>query len=173
MSFSSQQQQALPSVVEREVQRRLDSEHLRLLSIGFYIQSGISLLAGLYCTIYIFLGMMGGSIGRPGEQFPGAMFVGIGVIGLIVGLAMAALNLMAGRGLVQRKNSMLIQILAGLSCLNVPYGTLVGVLTLMTLNRPTVKALFEGRDPYGDPNPTAPPEGPGEGNWYRTQGGNF
>ena len=165
-------QQQLSTVIEQEVQRRLDSEHLRLLSIFFFIQSGVSLLVGLYGLFYIFLGMMGGGIGRPGEQFPTAIFVVMGVVILLGGILMAGLNLVAGRSLTRKQNLTLIQVLAGLSCLHVPYGTALGVLTFMVLARPTVRALFEGRDPYGDP------PGPGssveltDSNWYRSQGGN-
>ncbi|WP_309721425.1 hypothetical protein [Armatimonas sp.] len=172
MSFSQQQQEQLSSIVEREVQRRSDTDHLKLLSIGFYIQSGISLLASLYGLLYIFLGMMGGTGSRPGDPFPMAIFVGMGIAIFAGGLLMAALNLMAGRSLTRKQNLTLIQILAGLSCLNVPYGTALGVLTFMVLGRPTVKALFEGRDPYGPP-PPGTPGAPEEGNWYRSQGGGF
>lgn len=162
------QQQQLPAVVEREVQRRLDSEHLRLLSIFYYIQAGVSGLVGLYGILYIFLGLFGGSVGRPGEIFPTAMFVIMGAAILVVGLAMAAGNFVAGRSLTRRQNLVLLQVVAGLSCLNMPYGTALGVLTFMVLGRPSVKALFEGRDPYGEPLPTEPESG----NWYRSQGGN-
>lgn len=165
------QQMQLPAVVEREVQRRLDSEHLRLLSIFFYIQSGISLFVGLYGILYIVMGLMGGSIGRPGEQFPMAIFIGMGVALLLGGILMAGLNLVAGRNLTRRQSLTLIQIMAGLSCLHVPYGTALGVMTFMVLGRPSVKALFEGRDPYGEPLGGAAPESQ-DGNWYRSQGGN-
>jgi hypothetical protein len=170
MSFSQQQQEQLSSIVEREVQRRSDADHLKLLSIGFYIQSGISLLMGLYGLVYIGLGLAGGGVGRPGEAFPTAIFVWMGAALLIGGLLMAALNLVAGRSLTRKQNLTLVQILAGLSCLHVPYGTALGVLTFMVLGRPTVKALFEGRDPYGPP-PTSGPNPPDDGNWYRSQGG--
>jgi hypothetical protein len=98
--------------------------------------------------------------------------VGMGAALLIGGLLGAALNLVAGRSLTRKQNLTLIQILAGLSCLHVPYGTALGVLTFMVLGRPTVKALFEGRDPYGAP-PPGTPGAPEEGNWYRSQGGSF
>ena len=173
MSFSPQQQQqpALSAIVEREVQRRLDADHLKMLSVGFYIQSGISLLLGLYGLFYIVLGLLGGSTGQPGERLPMMVFVGMGVGLLVIGLLMAALNLVAGRSMTRKQNATLIQILAGLSCLNVPYGTALGVLTLMVMNRPSVKALFEGRDPYGDPSSPVPPTAPDDGTWYRSQGG--
>ena len=87
-----------------------------------------------------------------------------------MGVLGAVLNLVAGRSLTRKQNLTLIQILAGFSCLNVPYGTALGVLTFMVLGRPTVRALFEGRDPYGPP-PTNGPNPPDDGNWYRSQGG--
>ena len=89
---------------------------------------------------------------------------------------MAGLNLVAGRSLTRKQNLTLIQILAGLSCLHVPYGTALGVLTFMVLGRPTVRALFEGKDPYGEggslDNPNNPND-PNDSNWYRSQGGSF
>ena len=39
---------------------------------------------------------------------------------------------------------MLCQITAGLSCLEIPYGTVLGALTFVVLARPSVAALFRG-----------------------------
>jgi hypothetical protein len=73
-----------------------------------------------------------------------------------MGLGMALLTLLAGRGLRDRRRRTLIYIVAGLGCLHIPFGTLLSVATFMVLGRDSVKALFEPLPPM----PPAVPEAP-------------
>jgi hypothetical protein len=38
-------------------------------------------------------------------------------------------------------------VVAGVSCLFMPFGTILGVLSLIVLNRPSVKLLFSAQEP--------------------------
>lgn len=40
-------------------------------------------------------------------------------------------------------------VMACVQCANVPFGTALGVFTILVLQRPSVKALFEGLPPVG------------------------
>jgi hypothetical protein len=50
---------------------------------------------------------------------------------------------MAARALGRRRGRLLCQIAAAVSCLQMPWGVLLGVFTFMVLNRESVKQLFE------------------------------
>ena len=49
----------------------------------------------------------------------------------------------AGKCLDRRERPMLITVMSCLICLSFPLGTALGVITIMTLSKPEVKALFE------------------------------
>jgi hypothetical protein len=75
----------------------------------------------------------------------------IGCTVFLLGVAMAALYFLAGRSLRIRRRRMFCLILAGLTCLYIPWGTAVGICTIVVLNRPDVKRLFdENADGIGE-----------------------
>jgi disulfide bond formation protein DsbB len=49
----------------------------------------------------------------------------------------------AGRCLAQRRRYLLCMVVAGIACIFMPFGTALGVFTLVVLSRPAVKAAFE------------------------------
>jgi len=131
-----------------------DQEHLRLLSIGYYILAGIALLITLLMLLYIALGVLfvsgiipenRNSNGDP--RVVGYIFLGIGAAAFIFGLAFAALYFAAGRSLRSRHHRTFCLVMAGLSCLYIPWGTALGVCTIMVLIRPQVKGWFEPQHP--------------------------
>ena len=66
---------------------------------------------------------------------------------IVVGWVFAALVLMAGRCIAGRKSYTFCFVVACVECLWAPFGTCLGVFTLVVLNRPSVKALFAARSP--------------------------
>jgi len=58
-----------------------------------------------------------------------------------------ALKILAGFWLLRRKNRIATVVAAALSCIEFPYGTLVGVLTFIVLARPSVAALYRFPQP--------------------------
>ena len=128
-----------------------DSEHLRLLAIFHYIVAGLAALFSffplLYTTmggIFIFAARHGTS--KPGEELPpeflGWIFVGVGSFLFLLGIAMAICILIAGRCLSRRKAYSFALVMACIECLFVPFGTILGVFTIIVLSREPVKALF-------------------------------
>lgn len=139
-----------------------DEEHLRLLSIFHYVVGGLAGLCALIPIIHVVLGLffvfapekVQGN-GQPPPAFVGWMFVILGAVFVVFGLALAGCMVAAGRFLAQRKRYTFCLVMAGVECLFMPFGTVLGVLTLIVLNRESVKQLFRGRS--GLPATGVPP----------------
>lgn len=149
-------------------QQILDEEHLRLLSIGYYIHGGTYALFGLFPLIYVVIGLfivfgefpMPEPMPPPAAQIPdpsvfGWLFVIIGFATTFVFELFGTSQLYVGRCIQRRRSYVLCQIVAGISCLMIPFGTLLGVVTFMVLQRPNVAIMF-GQVPSGRSVPPAP-----------------
>ena len=137
-----------------------DQEHLRLVEIGFYVQAGLIGFVSLFALIYVGIGMLllAGGFPKTGTNSDvpialiGWIFMGIGGVLFVLGLGFALLLFYAARGLKVRQRRILCLILAGFCCLQIPWGTVFGVLAIIVLNRESVIPLFEQR-----PVRTGPP----------------
>ena len=125
----------------------LDEEHLRLLRIGWLISAAANLLWALFPLIYVAMGVffiiapMGSGKDAPPREI-GYLFGGIG---LVISLAMAGLTtlkFLAARAIAHRRSKILIFATAGISCLGIPWGTVIGVLTFIVMARPSVARRF-------------------------------
>jgi len=131
-----------------EQERQRDDEHLKLLMIGFYVLGGVTGLVALIPLIHVVMGILfvvappSGSGSPPPEWF-GWLFIGIGGAAILIGEAMALLNLAAGRAVQQRRSRTLVVVASAVDCLQMPLGTVLGVLALVTLSRESVRAQFE------------------------------
>jgi hypothetical protein len=137
-----------------------DQEHLRLLALFHYILAG---LAAVMACIPIFNMAVGFMFltqpdffkGPPNQPPPppevfktmGLVMIGFSAAMIILGLLFAFCLFMSGKNLSRRRNYTFCLIIAGISCLCVPLGTVLGVFTLVVLLRPTVKTLFEEQQP--------------------------
>jgi len=128
-----------------------DEEHLRLLAIFHYVLGGLMAFFACFGLIYVVMGMFflfapAGVFGpNPGQQPPpffGALFAMMGGMFLVLGWGLAALVIAAGRSLAQRKRYVLCLVAAAVECLWMPFGTVLGVFTIIVLMRPSVQALF-------------------------------
>lgn len=152
-------------------QAMVDEEHLRLLSIGYYASAGITSLYSLFGLIYaLMFGLMGLMISKQATAAAANSGASASadqatqVIGWIIGLfgfaffllliTLAALKFFTGRFLQQRKSRMFCFVVAIISCLGIPYGTVLGVCAILVLERPSVKYLF---DPHKFAPPAVPP----------------
>ncbi len=134
----------------QERQEILDQGHLKLLSLFYYISGGLTAFFACIPLLYVFLGLMivfgseqfaSSKSGGPPE-FIGWFFVLIGGTIVILGWLFAIAKIYAGRCISKRKNRIFCLIIAGLSCLVIPYGTVLGVFTFIVLMRDSVKLLF-------------------------------
>ena len=128
-----------------------DAEHLRLLAIFHYIVAGLAALFSLFPLLYTTIGAIFISVARhgtpkPGEELPpeflGWIFAVIGLVLFVIGIAIAILILMVGRCLSRRKCYSFALVMACIECLFVPFGTILGVFTIVALSRESVKASF-------------------------------
>jgi len=135
-----------------------DAEHVRLLAIFHYIVAGLaalfSLLPLLYKTIgavFIFAARHGTP--KPGEELPpeflGWIFLVVGLLLFLLGIAIAICILIAGRCLSRCKHYTFALVMACIECLFVPFGTILGVFTIIALSRESVKTLFSTTQPPG------------------------
>jgi uncharacterized membrane protein len=145
---------AFPAPRDAATQAALDDNHLQLLEIGFYISGVLTALRFLwFLIIAVFFAIAGfgaafaklhatnGAAGPPPAFF--FFFIAL-VFGFIIFLSLlfACLEIYAGICLKKRKHPVLIQIVAALYCISIPWGTALGVCTFMVLNRPSVKVRF-------------------------------
>lgn len=70
------------------------------------------------------------------------MFVVFGATFVIAGEALGICLLMAGRALARRRSYLFVFVVACVQCVFFPFGTALGVFTLIVLTRPSVKARF-------------------------------
>jgi hypothetical protein len=126
-----------------------DEQHLKLLSIFHYIVGGIIALFSLFPIFHLIFGIVmivspntfeSGGEGPP--AFIGWLFALIGGTIIIVGLVFAALVIMSGRFLSLRKHYTYCFVVACIQCLFVPFGTVLGVFTIIVLMRESAKQLF-------------------------------
>ncbi len=130
-----------------------DVSQLRTLSILHYVLALFVAFFSLFPLIYLFLGIAlltgsipldGGASGALGAEAVGGMFVVMSAFFLLAGMTLAGLLVFAGRCLMQRRRHTLCMVVAGLSCLCMPLGTVLGVFTLMVLSRAPVRESFQG-----------------------------
>ena len=123
-----------------------DQEHLKILTIFHYVAAGMIALFACIPLIHFFLGlaMATGALGCEGgpESIVGLFFMAGAALFIIAGWALAVLVFFAGRNLSRRTNHTFCMIIAGVECLFMPVGTVLGVFTIIVLSRNSVKALF-------------------------------
>jgi hypothetical protein len=126
-----------------------DEEHLKLLSIFHYIVGGIMALFSLFPIFHLIFGIVmivspdtfeSGGEGPP--AFIGWLFALTGGIIIIVGMALATCVIMAGRFLSLRRHYTYCFVVACIECLFIPFGTVLGVFTIIVLMREPVKQYF-------------------------------
>ena len=140
-------------MTEQELRESIiDEEHLKLLSIGYLVSAAWNALFSLFGLFYAFIGLMMGSIfanipPNPGQEPPppfiGWIFGAFGLLMFVIAVTLGVLKFIASRRLKQRRSRVFCMVVAVLSCLAIPYGTILGVFTFLVLGRPSVLRLFE------------------------------
>ena len=72
----------------------------------------------------------------------GWIFVVMGAFFIVCGLTFAGFVLAAGRCLARRKAYTFCLVMGCVECLFMPFGTVLGVFTILVLNRASVKKMF-------------------------------
>jgi hypothetical protein len=77
------------------------------------------------------------------------MFAAVGGVFAVVGWLLAIMIFIAGRRLGAHCSRTFCIVVAAICCLFMPIGTILGVFTLVVLNRPSVQSLFDRGTTYG------------------------
>lgn len=125
-----------------------DAEQLRLLSIFHYVVAGLAALFACFPLFHLFFGVaMVTGWGEFASEDPvagvmGWFFIVFAAVFILAGWAFAACLAFAGRFLAQRRRYTYCLVMAGVACMFMPFGTVLGVLTIVVLVRDSVKELF-------------------------------
>jgi hypothetical protein len=133
-----------------------DADHLRLLSIFHYVVAGIGALVSCIPMIHLTIGLL--MLFAP-ESFPhgpghapcpdvfprvfGLIFTVVASLVIVVGWTLSICILLAGRFLAGQRHYVFCLVVAAILSMCFPFGTALGVFTIIVLIRPSVKALFE------------------------------
>ena len=123
-----------------------DSEHLKLLAIFHYVVAGITALFACIPFLHFFIGLALTTGAFP-DTDPEAQAVGIFImvfagLFIVAGWTLAALIAYAGRNLQTRRRYTFCLVMAGVECIFMPFGTVLGVFTIIVLMRDSVKEMF-------------------------------
>ena len=126
-----------------------DLDHLRLLAIFHRVVAALIALFGCFPLIHLTVGIVmlsGGMHGDRTDVVPatvlGGFFVGIAVFIMALLWTLAVLVFRAARKLETQRGYTYCLVIAGLLCMFMPFGTVLGVFTLIVLVRPSVKERF-------------------------------
>lgn len=141
----------------------VNDHDLRTLAIGHYVVAGTTALFACMALIYIAMGFFfvafGPSMTSSNDQAPpafvGWIFVAIGAVFFVLGLGYSACVYFAGRNIAQRRRYTFCQVIAGVNCLNMPLGTVLGIFTFVVMMRPGIRERFDAAPPP-PPLPAAP-----------------
>ena len=134
-----------------------DLDHLRLLSVFHYVVGGMTAFFACFPLIHLTIGIamlsapnaFGTTPAQQPPPFVGWIFAAIGGLLFVLGQSLAVAIIFAGRFLNRRVRYTYCVVVACVECLFMPFGTALGVFTIIVLLRPSVRPLFEGEASLG------------------------
>ena len=133
-------------------QRKIDADHLKLLATFHFVGAGLTLLGLLFLIGHyaIFNAVFSNpkmwanqkQFQPPAEFF--AMLKWFYLAGGVWFVASGVLNLISGWCIRAKRNRTFSMVVAGINCLHLPLGTVLGVFTIIVLLRDSVRELYEG-----------------------------
>lgn len=129
-----------------------DEQHLALLSIFHYIVAAMQALFSLFPLLHFAIGaaivFAPQKLGAAGSGGPpnlvGWFFMILAATLILSGLAVAACVAISGHFLSRRRHYLFCLVVSGVSAVMcMPFGTILGVLTIVVLMRPSVKEAFQ------------------------------
>jgi hypothetical protein len=132
-------------------QRKIDAQHLRLLTAFHFVLAGFACAGFVFLFVYWTLfssfmfnpGTWDQKHGVPSPADVARVLKFSFVIFLPACLAWGLANLISGFSIRVRKRRTFSLVVAGLNCLWMPFGTLLGVFTLIVLLRDSVRELYD------------------------------
>ncbi len=126
-----------------------DEQYLNLLSIFHYVVGGLTALFSCFFLIHVAIGiamLCGAFEGKDAPpRFVGLIFIIFPLLLIIAGWTLAGFMVAAGVKLKRRVSRIFCLVIAGIECIVMPFGTVLGVFTIVLLMKDSVKSLFEGQ----------------------------
>ena len=131
-------------------QRKIDADHLKILSIFHFVGAGLALLGILFLlahyAMFHFV-FANPKFWQDQKQTPPPpeLFAILKWFYLVFGmwsLASGVLNVISGFCIRARKHRTFSLVVAGINCLHLPMGTVLGVFTIIVLIRDSVRELY-------------------------------
>jgi hypothetical protein len=132
-----------------------DQEHLRLLGIFHYVVAGLAALFACFPLIHLAMGLI--FLFAPPTPHPnqpndaeimrvmGIFFIVFASLFIIAGWTFATCIFLAGRNLARRRRYTFCLVMAAVMCMFMPFGTVLGIFSIVVLMRPSVKAIFDAQ----------------------------
>jgi hypothetical protein len=130
-------------------------EHVRLLAIFHFVYAGIVVLGSLVPIFWLTVASvwwpeLAAEARHDNDLRPamasGALVAGLIGFGVVLSWLWAALVFFAGRSLIVYRRHTFCLVIAGLACLCIPLGTILGAVSLVILNREETRQLFQDPD---------------------------
>lgn len=125
----------------------IDDEHLRLLRVGYFISAAYAAFFIPIGLVYAVMGLLFSHLpASAGSPPPPLMQWFFGIFGATFGgLATVAtvMKLLTAIRLKERRSRTLCMVTAAFSCLEIPYGTALGIMTFSVLSRASVRQSFD------------------------------
>ena len=134
-------------------QKIIDDEHLKLLSYGYLIDGCITVAYSCFFILHIFIfSFMSSEFeklhqGLDGQNISPTSFLDIfiyvfGAL-IILGVLYGVAKIVAYRFIKQRRNRMFVYIIGMPNMIFIPYGTALGIATIIVMGRDSVIKQFE------------------------------
>lgn len=121
------------------------NNNLDTFRILWIVKGVLNLLVCLFFILYIFFGIFIWNVNDPDFQDfnPGILVMIIGGIGLVLTAIFGALTLLTAKYIKEKRGYNFILVMSVLNCLSGVLGILLGVFTIIEINKPHVKELFD------------------------------
>jgi hypothetical protein len=134
-----------------------DEEHLKILAVFDYVVGALAALFACFFLFYVVMGAIfiaGPTLGHANDARTAVtswFMVAFGGMLLFTGWGFAGALIAAGRCLSARRHHTFCLVMAGVACIFMPFGTVLGVFTIIVLSRSSVRALFGMPAPLSQP----------------------
>jgi hypothetical protein len=146
-----------------------DQQQLHLLGIFWYVFGALAGLCSCLPLVHVGMGiamLTGNFPHRPDQPFPEKAFGGLIIVFasafILLGWAFSACMIVTARFLHRHKHYTFCLVLAALLCMQAPFGTVLGVFTILVLARPSVQEIFAREKARARAAAAPPPPPPSE-----------
>lgn len=123
------------------------NEKLNTLAILHYVAGGLGCLFSCFPLIHVAVGIFvlnnpEQNPNNPPREFIGYLFAGIGLLFFIMGQIIAGLTIYSGKCIKNQVKHKFSFILSCILCVCIPFGTALGIYSIITLQKEEIKNLY-------------------------------